>query len=91
MPEERAHPCVCGFCFVLFVLEDLYIICMPLGTPCFSCDNRFFGQQAAASLKADLAKLTSSAATEVEEELSTMAARRKELSSKNVRKMERML
>eukprot|EP00752_Nemacystus_decipiens_P005700 g5158.t1 len=41
--------------------------------------------EAAASLKADLAKLTSSAAVEVEEELSNMTARRKELSSKNVR------
>ena len=42
------------------------------------------GGQAAASLKADLTKLTSSAAVEVEEELSSMSARRKELSSKNV-------
>lgn len=49
------------------------------------CYFFLLGEQAAASLKADLSKLTSSAAVEVEEELSTMTARRKELSSKNVR------
>lgn len=41
--------------------------------------------QAAAGLKSDLEKLTSSAAVGVEAELATMTARRKELSSKNVR------
>lgn len=44
-----------------------------------------FGEQAAAGLKADLAKLASSSAMEVEEELGNMTARRKELASKNVR------
>ncbi|CAB1099446.1 unnamed protein product [Ectocarpus sp. CCAP 1310/34] len=41
--------------------------------------------EAAASLKADLAKLSSSAAVEIEQELNDMGARRKELSKKNVR------
>lgn len=44
----------------------------------------------AANLKADLAKLTSSAAVEVEQELDNIAARRKELSSKNVSKTKLM-
>lgn len=50
----------------------------------FFCCCRRLREQAAAALKDDLEKLTSTAAMEVEEEVSSMTARRKELSSKNV-------
>lgn len=49
--------------------------------PSGCCPNQ---NQAVAGLQADLAKLATSSAVGVEQELNTMTARRKELSSKNV-------
>lgn len=54
------------------------------GYPVKIIDSCFLITQAHAELEADLAKLTSSAAKEIETTLNEMTARRKELSAKNV-------
>lgn len=82
-PRRWRHVCV--ICPTTALLRPHFFLLHDKSFYTYVCLPLVVGEQAAASLKADLAKLTSSAATEVEEELSTMAARRKELASKNVR------